>query len=379
MKINIKMGMAAVILLVGMGVTSIYARSEATVENHFSTGIVDVSLEEYSVDEDGQEIPWRDIKNVLPGDCISKIPRIINQGNDCYVRAKIEFSPEALDMNDVYGMSDTWFMAKDGYYYFKDVLKTGEYTELFQGIRIPENFKQSFETETFQVNIFVEAIQSEHFTQDIDALMPWGSVEILQCEKNGNHSIALLKMAEATTFQLQYQGDAQQCVVNASDFFSNFPEMLPGDVYKDSAELVNQSSQRIHLYFRTSKVDTSNEILEKIQLKITKCIGEDTEIVYEGALNAESLNQGICLCSLDAGMQGILNYELSVPETLDNAYSLMNEKVIWIFSTEPIEEPIEETAVPTGDTGLLPMKIVLCLTAAGVMCLMIWRYKRGVM
>ena len=41
-----------------------------------------------------QEVPWETEENVLPGGLISKIPRIVNDGADCYVRAKIVFTSE---------------------------------------------------------------------------------------------------------------------------------------------------------------------------------------------------------------------------------------------------------------------------------------------
>ena len=40
----------------------------------------------------------------MPGDDISKIPRITNDGNDCYVRAKLEFSGTDVDLEkELYG------------------------------------------------------------------------------------------------------------------------------------------------------------------------------------------------------------------------------------------------------------------------------------
>lgn len=366
------------VLTLALSAASIYAYSEASVENYFSTGIVNIALEEYQKDADGEEIPWKDMENVLPGDKISKIPRIINYGNDCYVRAKVEFVHSALDMNDVYGMSETWFMANDGYYYYKNILPQGECIELFQGIQIPENFRASFESESFQINIYLDAIQSEHFTPDFAANQPWGNVEILQCENEANHQISLMKQSEKNVFQIQYEGASQQLLTNASDFFSNFPIMLPGDVFSDCAELVNKSPQRIHLYFRTSKIDTetSKEIFEKLHLKITKMTEEQSEIIYDGALDAKSLNEGICLGTFDAGEQSKLNYEISVPEELNNVYSLMNEKVVWVFSTEPIEE----APVSTGDSETnLKWGIGIFLGALCVIGFIIKRYKRGVM
>ena len=85
-------------VLLGSG-TYVYARPETSVTNHFSTGVVDINLDEYELTANGGEEPFRDYTGkkgenplIMPGDDISKIPRITNDGNDCYVRAKLEFS-----------------------------------------------------------------------------------------------------------------------------------------------------------------------------------------------------------------------------------------------------------------------------------------------
>ena len=80
-------------ILLGSG-TYVYARPETSVTNHFSTGVVDINLDEYELTANGGEEPFRDYTGkkgenplIMPGDDISKIPRITNDGNDCYVRA----------------------------------------------------------------------------------------------------------------------------------------------------------------------------------------------------------------------------------------------------------------------------------------------------
>ena len=62
-------------LILGISGSSIYAFTEVSVVNNFSTGIVDIELDEYTI-EDGKEKKWENnIKDVLPGDDIYKIPR----------------------------------------------------------------------------------------------------------------------------------------------------------------------------------------------------------------------------------------------------------------------------------------------------------------
>ena len=63
----------------------VYAMPETSVDNHFETGLVDIELDEYQLDEEGKEEPYTDKQNILPGATISKIPRIHNEG-DVYKR-----------------------------------------------------------------------------------------------------------------------------------------------------------------------------------------------------------------------------------------------------------------------------------------------------
>ena len=121
-------------LILGISGSSIYAFTEVSVVNNFSTGIVDIELDEYTK-EDGKEKKWENnIKDVLPGDDIYKIPRISNHGNDCYVRAYVHFVDTPLDVTCLKGMSDNWILAEDGYLYYKEILETGKSVDLFQGI-----------------------------------------------------------------------------------------------------------------------------------------------------------------------------------------------------------------------------------------------------
>lgn len=76
-------------VLLGSG-TYVYARPETSVTNHFSTGVVDINLDEYELTANGGEEPFRDYTGkkgenplIMPGDDISKIPRITNRKKEC--------------------------------------------------------------------------------------------------------------------------------------------------------------------------------------------------------------------------------------------------------------------------------------------------------
>ncbi len=356
------------IILLGLSIIlfctgAVYAMESVEVTNHFETGIVDIELTEYQKNGDTEEL-WADKENILPEEEISKIPRIENDGVDCYVRAKITFrNTEEVDEKCLFGMDEQWMKADDGYYYYKEVLPQGSKVDIFRGVKIPKDFSQDNESESFYIDIDVDAIQSKNFTPEFETAAPWGSVEILACEKEGKYDINTFKQSDTKSFAIRYQGDAKKLVKNHEDFFSNFPYLMPGDVYSDSIELNNDSEDEVKLYFRSEALENS-ELLDKILLTITTDIGGKETIVYTGSLRAKELSEDIILGTINAKTSGKFEYKIEVPKELNNKYSILNSYVKWVFSTEPIEK--EEDIKNTGDT-LSPgfiicyLGIVLCI------------------
>ena len=191
--------------------TAVYAMPEASVENNFETGIVDISLHEYMLNESGEETEWVDPEAVLPGMQISKIPRITNEGNSCYVRVKLEFEgTEAVDEEDLYGMDVNWTRAEDGYYYYKNILDESDSVDVFQGIRIPEDLSQEeMQGQIFSLNIDADAIQAANFTPDFDAVEPWGEVEILESTAEEGYDITAFKQGSNLSLEIEYQGQTR--------------------------------------------------------------------------------------------------------------------------------------------------------------------------
>ena len=325
----------------------IWAMVSVDVTNHFETGIVDISLTEYQRIGDSETL-WVDSPIVLPGDTISKIPRIHNDGNDCYVRAKVTISaPEGEDADYLSGISiggigEQWYLADDGYYYYSNILPHGEDVDVFQWVKIADNLSNEQQGRLFYVDIDVDAIQSKNFAPDYSSATPWGSVEILLCEKEGMYDISQLKQSDTQSFQIVYQGDAQKLIKSHDDFFTNIPYLLPGDVYSDSVSISNTGAKDIKLYFRSEALDSS-ELLDKITLKITTDINGKEKVFYEGALRAEDLNESLVLGVIPKGEKGTFKFEISVPSELNNKYTILDSYVKWIFSTEEIQESSPET------------------------------------
>lgn len=344
----------------------IQAKTSVEVTNRFETGIVDIGIMEYQI-VNGQEEAWKNNPVILPGNQISKIPRIYNYGTDCYVRVKISFrETEEITEKNLFGMSGKWMKADDGYYYYKEILKKGKTVDVFQGIEIPENLSQDMAGKSFYLDIDADAIQSKNFIPDFEAASPWGSVEILSCGKEGAYDIGIFKQADTQLFEIEYQGRIEKLVKNKDDFFANFPYLMPGDTYSDCIKIVNDDKTReLNLYFRSEAKDDS-ELLDKILLRITtEFYGEKKEIYY-GSLRAAELSQEGLLGVLRKGAEGVFYFEIEVPKELDNKYTILDSSVKWIFSTVPIAgKPVQ-----TGDAATAGIYTAELLSGAGMMILM---------
>ena len=96
-----KIAIAAGILVTAVSTISgsyAYYQDSVTVTNHISTGDVNIGIQEYEKDGDTEKVyagPKEGI--VLPSQTISKIPRITNYAETCYIRVKTTYSGEASD------------------------------------------------------------------------------------------------------------------------------------------------------------------------------------------------------------------------------------------------------------------------------------------
>ena len=114
---RVRIGCAAASILMGISGTYAYYRSSVETINKIAVGDVNIGIWEYEEDGDGEkkyEGPENGI--VLPSQVISKIPRITNYAEPCYVRVKPVFDEEEtqdyrLGEEDLGGIEDVWLKA----------------------------------------------------------------------------------------------------------------------------------------------------------------------------------------------------------------------------------------------------------------------------
>lgn len=350
----------ASMLFSGTGVAAL-AKTSVSVTNPFQTGIVDIHISEYQTDGITETL-WEDNPTILPGDTISKIPRIYNDGNDAWIRAKVTFRDiEEIGENNLGGISDDWIRAADGYYYYTKIVKSGESVDLFKTVNIPSDFSQDYELSKFYIDINADSVQSKNFKPAFDSSSPWGNLSI-QLNKKNNYDLSELDQGNNKNLEISYQGKSKKLFKNEDDFFTNFTYFMPGDEYSDVAELVNNSNTDIDLYFRNEIVDDS-PLLDKIQLQITKEINHEQVVIYQGNLKAETICDDDLLGTIKANSSGKFRFKIFVPPELDNDYTWLKSKVKWIFSTEPIKSSKVAGRVQTGDydIGIILLAIGILL------------------
>lgn len=371
----------------------VWASLEDSVEvtNFLSMGDVQISLTEYQVDEQGQEVPYVNSVKIMPGDTVSKIPRITNEGEPCWIRARILYTnsmeeEEGFEDSLLLGIPNAW--KKQGeYFYYTQVLKNGDSADLFKEVEVPWRWTEAHTEQELSITVEADAIQAVHFQPDFSAASPWGNTKIEVCvhEKDGR----IIDVREKTELSVEFEGQAHKLVAVPSDFFSNFSAAMPGDELCDKAIIKNTTESDVQIFFRTGLEEMTSkeaEFLEKLELRLSY----DGKLFYSGNLAAREANSDISLGIFPPGEEGELTFRILVPPELGNAYALRKGNVKWIFSVKQEEEqfpsqaspqtPEEKTTAPvkTGDdtqVGLwLLVAVFTGILAAGTI---IYRKKGG--
>lgn len=301
---------------------------ETDVTNHVSIGDVNVSLDEYGLDADGNEIPYRNNRMVLPGERVDKIVRATNRANPAWIRMRLEYTSDdgIRDLSDdmVVLASDEWLRAGDCWYW-PEPLDTDESVDFIRQVMIPPEWNETYSEKQFSIVVSVEAVQEANFTPDFEALDPWFGTVIETC----THSVYKKPEAESEkAFSVVFENGAEGLVRTGNDFFSNWSELMPGDVVSDTVQLKNSYHRPVTLHFRSETL-SDNALAKALRLKIMA--GDKT--IYDGTLNG-AVSEKVELARLQSGQATTLTYTLTVPAELNNAYALADTQTKWIFSAE---------------------------------------------
>lgn len=384
-----------------MSGTYAYYQDSVTVSNHISTGDVNIGIQEYEKDGDSEKSyqgPADGI--VLPSQTVSKIPRITNYAETCYIRVKTTYTSEApeptatvegdaevpdvdhdseaepeteyiLSDEELAGISDAWVQHGE-YYYYTQPLKNGESADFFQSVTIPSVWSSKASDRELGLTVTAEAVQAANFTPNFDSESPWGDTEIEQCVHETDNSVTEVTQ-KYTAMSVTYEGAARNLVAAPEDFFQNLQTAMPGDTISDSFQLSNTTATDAEFFFRTETPSNLTEdeldLLKQFKLTIT----QNGKTLYQGDLEAVSLNQEISLGTLKTGGNSRVQFTLQLPAELKNAYAKRESMINWIFRVQGAEEPgkpegpshaISQTTAPK--TGLADPNVWMPLGFAAI-------------
>ena len=139
------------------------------VENRIVLDKVEIALEEFQENEAGERSPWEAPECSYPGEQISKIPVIENQGVPCYLRVRVDFQeseeqPNLWNEDCLIGVDEEkWCpVREDGalFYYLREPLASGAKTELFYAVKLPEAWGNETAGTSFGLKLSPEAVQA---------------------------------------------------------------------------------------------------------------------------------------------------------------------------------------------------------------------------
>ena len=313
------------------------------VVNHISVGDVSISISEYARKGKG-EVKYTQPSEVVPGQTISKIPRIKNNALPCWIRARITYAGEngkleRLKDENIGGISGEW-VKRGEYYYYTKVLKKQESTDLFQNISIPDTWTEEHAKQKIAVDIQADAIQAANFKPDFSAMSPWGNQVIQKCVHEQDGTLTCKK--GNTKLSVEFNGKAHKLIAVPDDFFTNLESAMPGDILKDAVQIANTTDQEAELFFQTNTDGRSEEQMNMLK-KVRFEISQNKKILYKGTLDAAELAKARSLGKFKSGQKGRLEFQLEIPREWDNAYALKKTDITWIFAVKENEKKETKT------------------------------------
>lgn len=187
-KIMIAAASIAIVATLSIGGTLAYFTDNDLAKDNLNAGQVNIEITERTSDKDAQIIKDENnlvtsiiYDNVLPGEEISKEPRVILKSDSvaAYIRAKIKVEGIDGDFSVKDGLEkylqeikfdadeNDWVLGNGGYYYYQKEVshspKKDKSVTVFTKTFIPNEWDEDTYGKKFKIVISAEAIQSENF------------------------------------------------------------------------------------------------------------------------------------------------------------------------------------------------------------------------
>lgn len=188
--------------------------------------------------------------------------------------------------------------------------------------------------------------------------------------------------------KVTYSGKAKEFIFepgseySPTDLFSNFKDIMPGDVLTQKITLKNEASKdvKIKVYLRSLGAhEDSVAFLSQLALLVRKSQDDPLSYLFDAAADQPAqLTDWVCLGTLYSGGEVDLDVILTVPVELDNQYQKQIGYLDWEFKIE--EYPVEDSdpkPPPTDDNALFGVWIsVMAGSLIPIIILLLWRKNR---
>lgn len=309
-----------------MTISGIYALTEQGVNGALSTSTIDVEVKTYTKQGGNNEIEYADDKVVFPGDMVDFIPKIFNQGTDCYLRMKINYINDTINFEDYVTGFSTKFTKHGDYYYYDDTFNAKDTVKLFDKITIPAEAEDLAVNRKLKIEIIAEALQVKNFTPDYSLEDPWKGVEPTQNVRN-EYSVDI---DDDSKLIIRYENGTENDVDVPSDFLERTRRLLPGDSFIENIQINNKDKKNAKYYMRID-IAENDEDTRKLLSQIDLIIRSGDEIIYKGKFSDVDKT---LLASLDKGGKKNLQFEVSAPIELSNEYTNIVPKFSITFFAE---------------------------------------------
>ena len=331
------------ILIIIMAFSGIYALANQSVINSAGTGIVDIKLQTYKLNDINEETLYGNEKTeVMPGQIISLIPKVTNLAEDCYIRFKAFYIKDSVDFSTYVTNLSTDFEKHGDYYYYKNIFEKDNKINLFSTIKIPDNVDELILSNEFVLTITVEAVQAKNFEPDYSLTDPWNGVLPSECV-NESYNI---DSEDLSKIILEFDNDTQKDFDVPSDFLKSLHFMMPGDTLRETIDFKDNDKKNAKYYLQINideQLNMEKDLLSKIDLTIRNKSGE---IIYDGNANPQGK---ILLGNYQIGDSDEFTVELHVPTDLGNEYTMLNPEITFVFTAD-YEKDVHRPVSPiTGD------------------------------
>ena len=364
----------ALLLVSVLGINNIYAGKQEVI-NEINTGIVNIEIEEYQLNEQNEEILWKNNKDVLPGMTVSWIPYIKSTGNDCYVRVKIDVeqavdTEQPITLNNFNDISNDWVLVDD-YYYYKHPLKTNEKTDFFHSFTVPGEWDDSVNPRNigewdFSITLIFDAVQSDNFTPDFESHNPWDGLVVKESKQKDGYDINIFTTTTESEISIVIE-DYDNIVIKPDNFFEGLDNMVPGDTLSDTVTI--KSNKNSEIFFSTDSL-SDIELLKNVGLTLALHKDGKTNVIYDGVLDSNI--HKLSLGKYDKKEESKLTFTIHMPKELDNEFSLRNASVKWVFDVVPNKNGNPKT----NDDNMSIVALIVLMCASIIIIVLIMKKKK---